>query len=346
MPFEAYLARPYEHSHETQAFATLVQNLKTRFGSEPGLHLLVGNLMFSNNEADAILFKENAITIVEMKSHGGRVLFNENTPWLVGGQQVRGGTRENPFLQLRAYRIALRQYLKHREPDFLRPIRDIDWRQISAVVLFANPIQFEECLPIDLRAWFHVTDMARVADKLANVRTGVKLTGDEIKRFLAKVGITALQRYEGQIGSPTTAANTDLKGFEFRLVIIVGCDAGALPYTGIPRDEIWREALRLYVAMTRGRDQIFLLYQGDQSEFLQIMGDSIVHREEPVLKPYIRHTAPEQPQTTPPTALQPANATVAAGAVRRAVPIIDCAVGSNSSHGTFTANYKWSTDRS
>ena len=43
----------------------------------------------------------------------------------------------------------------------------------------------------------------------------------------------------------------ELKGFEFRLVVIVGCDASAFPDPGIPRDEIWREALRLYVAMTR-----------------------------------------------------------------------------------------------
>lgn len=50
---------------------------------------------------------------------------------------------------------------------------------------------------------------------------------------------------------------SDLKGFEFRLVLILGCDAGGFPNHGTPKDEVWRDALRLYVAMTRGRDQVF-----------------------------------------------------------------------------------------
>lgn len=78
----------------------------------------------------------------------------------------------------------------------------------------------------------------------------------------------------------------DLKGFEFRLVLIVGCDAEALPYRGIPTDEIWQEALRLYVAMTRARDQLFLIYEGEPSQFLTVMEDAVTCRDEPVIMPY------------------------------------------------------------
>ena len=80
----------------------------------------------------------------------------------------------------------------------------------------------------------------------------------------------------------------DLKGFEFRLVIILGCDAKHLPDPGIPREEVWREALRIYVAMTRGRDQVFLLYEHEPSEFIKVMEEAVVHREEPLLQPYER----------------------------------------------------------
>jgi hypothetical protein len=81
---------------------------------------------------------------------------------------------------------------------------------------------------------------------------------------------------------------SDLKGFEFRLVLIVGCDAGTFPETGVPHDEVWRDALRLYVAMTRGRDQVYLLHGEKPSEFIAILGDTVLMREEPVLKPYLR----------------------------------------------------------
>ena len=63
----------------------------------------------------------------------------------------------------------------------------------------------------------------------------------------------------------------EVKGFEFSLIVIVGCDSGTLPDSGLPKDEQWRDALRLYVAMTRGRDQVVLVYQRTPSPFLELM---------------------------------------------------------------------------
>ncbi len=96
---------------------------------------------------------------------------------------------------------------------------------------------------------------------------------------------------------------SDLKGFEFRLVLIVGCDAGFFPPQGTPRDEVWRDALRLYVAMTRGRDQVFLLHDKEPSSFIGIMGDTVVSREEPVFRKY---TAAAPAAAPPRTVVHPA----------------------------------------
>jgi hypothetical protein len=78
----------------------------------------------------------------------------------------------------------------------------------------------------------------------------------------------------------------DLKGFEFRLILILGCNAEAFPEKGVPAGEVWRDALRLYVAMTRGRDQVYLLYSANPSEFLTVMGDTVLRRDEPLLSKY------------------------------------------------------------
>ena len=93
----------------------------------------------------------------------------------------------------------------------------------------------------------------------------------------------------------------DLKGFEFRLVLILACDAGSFPHEGTPRDEVWRDALRLYVAMTRGRDQVFLLHDQEPSMFIGIMGDTVLTREEPVFRKYstAKREAEGTPQPTP-----------------------------------------------
>jgi superfamily I DNA/RNA helicase len=71
----------------------------------------------------------------------------------------------------------------------------------------------------------------------------------------------------------------DVKGFEFSLVLIVGCGADCLPSKGSCQKEAWREALRLYVAMTRARDEVRLFYSGKPSQFLLTMNEGIYWAE-------------------------------------------------------------------
>ena len=67
----------------------------------------------------------------------------------------------------------------------------------------------------------------------------------------------------------------DMKGFEFNLVVIVGCNQDDFPAKGVPLDEAWRDALRLYVAMTRARDQVYLLFEKTPSTFLDVMREEL-----------------------------------------------------------------------
>jgi len=71
------------------------------------------------------------------------------------------------------------------------------------------------------------------------------------------------------------ATMAELKGFEFTLVVIVGCGADHLPLPGRCKEEVWRDALRLYVAMTRARDSIYLLHSGDPSPILMPMSEKV-----------------------------------------------------------------------
>ena len=68
---------------------------------------------------------------------------------------------------------------------------------------------------------------------------------------------------------------SDVKGFEFGMIVIVGACEDSIPDLTYPEAEQWREALRLYVAMTRGRDQVIFTYSEKPSEFLLSMTDFI-----------------------------------------------------------------------
>jgi len=101
---------------------------------------------------------------------------------------------------------------------------------------------------------------ARILDERPASVSAERLTGDYI-----------LHR-----GSMVVGTLPEVKGFEFSLIVIVGCDRKALPDQAVPEEEQWREALRLYVAMTRGRDQVVMVYDGEPSPFLLQMKDYLV----------------------------------------------------------------------
>jgi superfamily I DNA/RNA helicase len=72
------------------------------------------------------------------------------------------------------------------------------------------------------------------------------------------------------------------KGFEFSLVVITQCNAGSLPAPSLPKEEAWRDANRLYVAMTRARDELILTHVSAPTSLLD------------ACLPYVRQTTTDQ----------------------------------------------------
>jgi len=69
-----------------------------------------------------------------------------------------------------------------------------------------------------------------------------------------------------------------VKGFEFSLVILSECNANVIPNPALPNEEHWRDARRLYVAMTRARDELVMTHTGEPSRFLQGCRDALQWR--------------------------------------------------------------------
>ncbi len=197
MPLEVYLTAKFEHTHENEMFSRLVTEILPRFNSEPLTHVLIGNIMFEGNDLDAIFLKPNGIVVIEMKAHGGRITFNENTPWKVGDSLVRGGSKPNPFRQVKDYRRGVTNFLRNREREILRSQTNVRWDHVAGVVVFGKDIQFEDSVLGPLRCWFNVTDIARISDHLANIRSdGLRLEGDDIRRILELAGLNEQYLYQ------------------------------------------------------------------------------------------------------------------------------------------------------
>jgi hypothetical protein len=110
------------------------------------------------------------------------------------------------------------------------------------------------------------------AEANLNAKVCVAICGyseHELAAFAAQVGLPLLdgtaKLSDGQVFI-SDLENT--KGFEFQCVIIVNCASGVIPNPYAPEDEAFRDLSRLYVAMTRARQQLVISYCGAPSSLV------------------------------------------------------------------------------
>jgi hypothetical protein len=91
----------------------------------------------------------------------------------------------------------------------------------------------------------------------------------EVAHFAERFGVPVLRGEQGPLDEPLVMSDLEqTKGYEFNLVVIVNCREGVLPPEGTAPDEAYRHGCRLYVAMTRARDELVLSYAGEPTRWL------------------------------------------------------------------------------
>lgn len=127
---------------------------------------------------------------------------------------------------------------------------------------------------LDLRHELHQALMyARSeAETNANAKICIAVCGysqHELAKFALGAGLPLLDGAakldDGQVFI-SDLENT--KGFEFQCMVIVNCAAGTIPNPLAPADEAFRDLSRLYVAMTRARQQLIISYCGSPSSLV------------------------------------------------------------------------------
>ncbi len=93
----------------------------------------------------------------------------------------------------------------------------------------------------------------------------------EVERYALKLELHALDGSAGFLSEPLVLSDLEqTKGYEFDLVIIVNCCKDVLPRHDTPAEEVYRDGCRLYVAMTRAKDDLYLSYHGQPSPWLNV----------------------------------------------------------------------------
>jgi len=95
-------------------------------------------------------------------------------------------------------------------------------------------------------------------------------TLSEVETFGNRLGIKVLDGTHDPFSSSIVLSDLEeTKGYEFDFVAIVNCCEGVLPRSDAPREEAYRDGCRLYVAMTRAKNDLFISYHGSPSEWLE-----------------------------------------------------------------------------
>ena len=211
MAYKSYLLKQFEHTHENAFFRVFSTQLRTAFWGVDGHHVLLGNVSCNGHEMDALFISRGKIIVIDFKNYGGTLTFSENNPWRIstGNDFVfvkGGGGIRNPYQQVNAYRISLRQFLSNKQSEILEPNHDnFNLGHISAFVLFQQPVTFDSNdIPQNIRMYFDIVDNNNCVSKISD-RNSVQLnlSDIEIEKILKTLDIREENLYDETIETDT-----------------------------------------------------------------------------------------------------------------------------------------------
>ena len=189
MTFKAYRASSFSHAHENHAFNRLHDILQKQWAEKDEPLFLLGNFYIDGKEIDALVLKRSAVIVIDFKDYGGELKFSENGRWEIDGNQVRGGSKTNPYQQIRDNKFQLLNYLKTQIEFESSP----NLGHIAGLCLFHQNIEFDStALSPNISRWFHVADMQSAIRTIdAIVSSEISFSDTDVDLMLAKLDVPA-----------------------------------------------------------------------------------------------------------------------------------------------------------
>jgi len=192
MPLKVYIGEKFSYNHETKIFDSLIKKFKEKYDNSDELIVLIGNYYYNNQEIDATIIKKNAIIVIDFKKYGGIIKFSENGKWYAGNEEVKGGNKINPFIQLRTNKFALVNFFKNNQSEIIKSKKTLNYGHINAMIIFHNSINFDKkFLTPNLRKWFHITDFDHCLELISKLTDEeINFTNDEILNITKVLNVT------------------------------------------------------------------------------------------------------------------------------------------------------------
>jgi len=154
-----YIGGQFENRHEVEQFNNILSIIEENKNNLGDFVVIFGNVFIEGEEIDALIFKENAVIVIEMKSWAGKIEGNENGKWKVNGEETK-----NAFRQCRRKRYALFALLN-------KMYEDIKFDVSSWVVCDYNAdCSNVECSEKD-KKWFRAISLDELSSELITQRS-------------------------------------------------------------------------------------------------------------------------------------------------------------------------------
>lgn len=183
MPVKVFRSRKFSTTHENKIFDELIEKLRQNWENSDQLIVLLGNFFCSGTEVDALIVKNDSISVLDFKDYGGEITFSENSEWKANKKAIKFDSGKNPFLQIQHNKFAILNFLN--EKQLFNKGNIVNLGHISGIVMFHQKIQFDNIsIPKKVSSWFHVTDIFNITNLLNNITSReIILRKEEIERF-------------------------------------------------------------------------------------------------------------------------------------------------------------------
>lgn len=185
MTIHAFTGGKASRTHENLIFQDFLDHIAQRWAESTDWIYVISNALWNGAEIDLVCILPDMLVVADFKSHRGELVGGENGRWRTGGVEVKGGSYPNPFLQLRANKRHVINWLEQHD---LLPGQELG--HTSALALFGGPIKDKVDLPGRVRSWFHITDLEGCAKRLDLLASpSLRVSQEQAGRIVAQLGV-------------------------------------------------------------------------------------------------------------------------------------------------------------
>lgn len=197
-----------DRTHENQMLRAFIRALQADWVNKD--IVLIANSMWNGAELDLVCILPTAIIVVDFKHYSGHLEGTENGPWQVDGVAVKGGSKANPFQQLRDNKFAVINWLKKHQL-----LQEQNIGHVNAAVVFTGPISGAAAISVKASYWFHTTDLERCAATLADITSPeLKVYPRDIQAILDRLGVQGIAHDYGQANYLLESLSAQPNSFE------------------------------------------------------------------------------------------------------------------------------------